>query len=361
MAQIKKEVQQKIPQTRENAAEEGVSDEEFYSVIRTVSPGTGLRAALEGIMSSGNGALIVVENEFVDPILDGGFRVNARFTPQKLIELSKMDGAITLSKDLKRINMVNVLLTPDSRIRTSQTGTRHKAGERTARQISGLVIAVSERKKEITLFYKSKIYRLNHTSEIIRKANEYLQVLERQRELFDAYLENLNRLELRNYINLNHAIKTIQKGKVIQKISKDLKKYLIELGSEGKLLETRLKEILINVEDETNLIIKDYANVDHKKSIKILDDLSYEQLLEKEKILTALDHESLRKIVPIGGWRILSKIGLGDPEINRIVSGIGFEKIIATDVKENTINEEVISKDKFISLKVELEKLKLGL
>ncbi len=355
----KKEIQKTIIE-EDQQQNEKVSEEEFYSVLKLVSPGTGLRAALEGIIHSGKGALIAIENDFLPPLLDGGFKINSRFTPQKVIELSKMDGGIVLSKDLKRIILANVLLTPDSRIKTSQTGTRHKASERTAIQISGLVLAVSERRKEITIFYKNKIYRLRDSSEITRKANEYLQILEKQRELFDSYLENLNRLELRNYVNLNNAIKTIQKGKVIQKISKELNKYLIELGIEGKLLETRMREILYNVRDETNLIIKDYSNLDYKKSIKMLDELSYEQLLEKDSILTALNYDSLGKIVKIAGWRILSKTGLSDPEVSNIISEIGFEKIISTEI-ENPLDEAIISRDKFSSIKVELEKLKLGI
>jgi diadenylate cyclase len=352
----KKEVQQKI---LENHVDEAVSDEELSLVLKLVAPGTSLRAALRGIISAGKGVLIVIENNFLPPLLDGGFKVNCKFTSQRLMELSKMDGAIILSKDLKKINLVNVLLTPDSKIRTSQTGSRHKAGERTAKQISGLVIAVSERRKEITIFYKTRVYRLNDTSEITRKANEYLQILEKQRELFDMYLENLNRLELRNYINLSHAVKTIQKGKVIQKISQDLKKYLIELGNEGKLFENRLSEILLDIEDETNLIIKDYADVDYKKSIKILDNLSYEELLEKEKILNALNQGSIREIVSIAGWRLLSKVGFTNQEIYKVVKGIGFDKIISTNIEES-VNEEIIPRNKFMALKTELEKLKLG-
>jgi diadenylate cyclase len=354
---MKGEVQQKII---ENPEKKKVSEEEFYSMLKIVSPGTGLRAALEGIINAGKGALIAVENEFLEPLTDGGFRVNSKFTPQKIIELSKMDGAIIVSRDFKRIIAANVLLTPDSRIKTTQTGTRHKAGERTAKQISGLVIAVSERRKEIMIFYKEVTYRLRSTAEILRKANEYLQVLEKQRELFDIYLESLNKYELKNYVNLNQAIRTIQKGKVIQKISQDLRRYLIELGNEGKLFETRLKEILYDVIEETNLIIRDYSAIDYKESTSFLDSLSYEELLDKERILKALNHESIRKIVPAAGWRMLSKTSLTEDEIAKVVNGIGFDKIITSGIEESP-NEGIISKDKFSSMKVELERIKLGI
>jgi len=354
---MKKEVQQTI---LKSSGDNKISEEEFYLVLKLVSPGTGLRTALDGIINSGKGALIAIENDFLGPLIDGGFKVNSKFTHQRLVELSKMDGAIILSRDLKRINLANVLLTPDNKIKTFQTGTRHKAGERTAKQISGLVIAVSERKKEITIFYKNKTYKLKDTSEILRKVNEYFQILEKQRELFDSYLENLNRLELKNYVSLNQVVKVIQKGKAIQKISKELVKYLVELGNESKLLEIRLKEILYNVVEETNLLIRDYSNIDYRESINLLDNLSYEELLDREGILKALNHESLREIISVRGGRMLQKMGLNEQEISQVIDDIGFGKIISTNL-ENSPDENIISKEKFTSLKVELERIKLGI
>ena len=221
-----------------------VSEEEFFSVLKLISPGTSFRAALDGTLKTGKGALIVIENDQILPLIDGGFRVNCRFTPQRLIELTKMDGAILLSKDLKRISHANVLLTPDSKIKTAETGTRHKAGERTAKQTGTLVIAISERKNEINIFYKNLKYNVKNTNEVLRKANDHIQILEKQRDLFDKHVEKLTKLEIRNHPSLGQALNVIQKGRIIQKIAADMKKYVIEAGAEGTLLKTRLKEII---------------------------------------------------------------------------------------------------------------------
>jgi len=348
----KKEIQQKIIEKKE--LNNKVPDEEFYSILRLVSPGTSLRTALDGIVHSGKGALIVAENDELIPIIDGGFRVNAKFSPQRIVELSKMDGAIVLSKDMKRINVVNVQLSPSIKIKTSETGTRHKAAERTAKQIGSLVIAVSERKKEITIFYKNRKHVLKSTSDILRKSSENIQILERQKELFENYLERLNKIEIRSYVSLHQAIKTIQKGKVIQKISEELKKTIIEIGNEGVLLKTRLKEILMDVEKETNLIIKDYANIDSKRSILILDELSYEELLDKEKVFNALDCIGKPAPPELKGWRILSKTSLTEAEIAKLIREVGkLEEILKCDFK-NYLGEE-----KAIILKTEIDRLKL--
>lgn len=349
----KKEIQQRIIEKKE--FNNKVPDEEFYSVLRLVSPGASLRTALEGIVKAGKGALIAVENDELVPIIDGGFKVNAKFSPQRLVELSKMDGAIILSRDMKRIILVNVQLSPSIRIKTSETGTRHKSAERTAKQIGGLVIAVSERKKEITLFYKNRKHVLKNTSEILRKSSENIQILERQKELFENYLERLNKLEIRNYISLHHAIKTIQKGKVIQKISEELKKTIIEIGNEGILLKTRLKEILMDVEKETNLIVKDYANIDYKRSIIILDALSYEELLDKEKVFNALDCIGKPAPPELKGWRILSKTSLTEAEIAKLIREVGkLEEILKCDLKVHLEEDKVgIVQLEFDRLRVE--------
>src|SRR6056297_4145777 len=109
-----KEIQKHID---EGHKEKFVTEDEFFSVLRTVAPGTNFRTALNGALRIGKGALIVVENKNVSSLFEGGFRINATFTPQKLMELSKMDGAIIISGDLKRIVYANVLLTPDSKIK----------------------------------------------------------------------------------------------------------------------------------------------------------------------------------------------------------------------------------------------------
>ncbi len=334
-----------------------VTEEEFANVLKMVAPGTQLRAALDGALKAGKGALIVLENEHVLPVLDGGFKINCRFTQQRLVELCKMDGAIVLSKDAKKINYANVLLTPDSKIKTMETGTRHKAAERTAKQTQSFVIAISERKHEISLFYKGIKYHLKNTDEVLRKSNEHLQMLEKQRELFDKYMERLNRLELRNYPNVQQACQVIQKGRMIQKISSDVRKSIIELGSEGTLLKSRLKEIFQGVDKETNLVLKDYTRLDVKKSRTLLESLSYDEILDQDNILRVLAYESQPEAMPIKGWRILSKTGLSDEEINNITRSFGtLGKILHSNMKEYM---SVLGEQQGFVAKEEIDKLKL--
>src|SRR3989344_729134 len=318
----KKEIQVKISKEKNHLTEKA-TEEEFYSILKTVSPGTNLRTGIDGALKAGKGALIVVENEQTSALYDGGFRVNCRFTPQRLVELCKMDGATVLSKNLKRINYANVYLTPKSSMKTNETGARHKAAERTAKQTGTLVIAISERKNEITLFYKNLKHPLKSTEEILRKVNEQIQILEKQRDLFDKNLESLDKLELTNYPGLVKAVNTVKKGYIIQKIAHELRRYIIELGIEATLIKTRLKEIISGVEKETNLIIKDYTNLDVKKTKVLLESLSYEEILDSENILSALAYEKPIMKEPIKGWRLLSKTTLSDADIALLIKETG--------------------------------------
>lgn len=353
----KKEVQGTIVPIQTNGSAK-VTEEEFFLILKMVAPGTNLRASLDGVLKIGKGALIAVENNTLTSMLDGGFRVNCRFTPQRLMELTKMDGAITLSKDLKRISQANVMLTPDSKIKSSETGTRHKAAERTAKQTGGLVIAISERKNEINLFYKNLKYNLKNTSDVLRRANEHIQLLEKQRELFDVHIDKLNALELRNHPNLSQALTVIQKGKLIQKISDDLKRYVIELGSEGILMKTRLKELIVGVEKETNLVIKDYTKLDTKKSRVLLDSLSYDEILDSNNILSALAFENNTKLVPIKGWRILSKTSLLDADVAKIIKQAGsLGKAVHSNPSEYS---SLLGEDKIVMFKQEIDRIKLN-
>jgi len=322
MGEVQKNIVEKI--SSKDFPKEIVSEQEFFNILKFVSPGTNFRSALNGALQSKRGALIVVENENTTGILDGGFRIGARFTPQRLIELTKMDGAIVLSKDLKKINYANVLLVPDSKFKTIETGTRHKAAERTAKQAKTLVIAISEKKEQITLYYKNMRYPLINTGELLRKANEHIQLLEKQRKLFDSFIEKLNHSEIKNYFDLKIAINAVQKGKLIQKVVKELEKYSIELGGESTLIKISLKEIWMGVERETDLVIKDYSLVGLKRSREFLDELNYHEILSEETIARALGYENANFLAgSIKGWRILSKTLLSEEDLEKIINYLG--------------------------------------
>lgn len=79
-------------------------DDSMLDALKMVAPGTSLREGLDGVLRAKTGGLIVIgDSEEIMRLVEGGFNLNAEYAPPKLYELAKMDGAIVLSKDAKRI------------------------------------------------------------------------------------------------------------------------------------------------------------------------------------------------------------------------------------------------------------------
>lgn len=296
--------------------------QEFLELLKLVAPGTQLRTAIDSILRARTGALIVLgENKDVQSIIEGGFRINCKFTPQRLAELSKMDGAVILSKDLSRIVYANTQLIPDPMIPTKETGTRHKAAERTSKQINRPVIAISQKKRTVSFYYGSIKYVLRVAHELLSRAAENIQIIEKQRTILDDLITNLNVLEFTNLVSLNDISAVIQRVELIMKLASAIKRYIIELGVEGNLVKMQLRELIKDIEKQEVLILQDYVK-DSQKTKKALSILTFEDLLETSNIIKILleniphsDEQSTEHLIP-KGYRILNKTSLGDKNID---------------------------------------------
>ena len=157
-------------------AEKTKNDEELINILKIIAPGTLFREGLDNILKAKTGALIIIgDTKEVLDLVDGGFRIDEEYTPARLYELAKMDGAIVLSKDLKRILLANTQIIPSPKILTQETGTRHRTAERTAKQTGELVVSISQRRNIITVFKGDFRYTIEDSSKIVTKANQALQ------------------------------------------------------------------------------------------------------------------------------------------------------------------------------------------
>jgi len=287
-------------------------------ILKRLSSGTELREALNDIVNGGMGALIVIHNSKIPDIFQGGFRVDCKFTAKRLAELAKMDGAIILSDDFRKILYANTLLIPDSSLSTSETGTRHQAAERTAKQINGLVIAVSERKREISIYYRSSKYVLQHTEDLLRRATETLQILEKQRDVFNELLTNLNVLEITDLVSVADVCKILQRIEMIRKMANIINEYIVELGREGVIVRMRMREVIQGVEKEQKFIIKDYSP-GSEKAMHSLERLNFEELLDTENIARIIFGKFLDSAVVPSGYRLLSKTELDNSDMENLI------------------------------------------
>ncbi|MCD6232725.1 DNA integrity scanning diadenylate cyclase DisA [Candidatus Aerophobetes bacterium] len=336
----------------------------LLQLLKLTSPGTPLREALEMILQANTGGLIVVgDTEKVIDAIDGGFKVNCYLTPPALAELAKMDGAIILSRDIKKILYANTQLVPDYLIPTNERGTRHRAAERMAKQTGALVIAISQSRGIVSLYQGEIKYVLKTTSELVSKATQALQTLERYRLVFNEILDELGILEFQDEVKLFNVINVIQKGEMLKRIKGEIERYIVELGREGRLIEMQLKETVGNILNEYREIIRDYTRRDWRRVVEELEKVSMEQLLEPTNIMCIMGFgegaENLDISVSPRGYRVLYKIPrLSSTVIENVVKALGdLPNIMNTSTIELTeINE--VGEKRASSIKQELERLK---
>ena len=321
------------------------TNNEIIEVLKTIAPGTPIREGLENILKAKTGGLIVIgDGKEVMDIADGGFRIDVDYTPARLYELAKMDGAIIISSDLKRILFANTQLIPDSSIQTVETGTRHRTAERTAKQTGDLVISISQRRNIITVFKGNDRYILEDTEVVLNKANQAIQTLEKYKKVFDNKLNILNEYEFNDIVTLQNVLVAIQRAEMVMRIVEEIQRQIYELGNDGRLVNMQLEELVGGLEKEELLIIKDYIVPGKKKRtpegvIQSLEELPYEDLSKESVIAKLLGYETFDNYDEIGvytkGYRILSKVPRMPSNIveNLIDSFKSFQHILAADIE----------------------------
>ena len=318
--------------------------EGIEEVLRLIAPGTPIRNGLENILNAKTGALIAVaDSDQVMNLVDGGFKLDVDFSPAKLYELAKMDGAIILSSDFKKILYANTQLIPSPDIFTNETGTRHRTADRTAKQTGALVISISQRRGIITLFRGNDRYVLKDSAEVISKANQALQIVEKYKKVFDSKINMLNEYEFNDIVTLENVLTAIQRAEMVVRIADEVVKAIDELGEEGRLLEMQLDETVGDLEKEELLLIKDYIAPGKKRTAdKIVEELKkivYEDLIKSSKIADLLGYEDFDNYDEVAvyprGYRILSKIPRMPNTIveNLVKSFKSFQHILIADIQ----------------------------
>lgn len=324
-------------------AEKTKNDEELINILKIIAPGTLFREGLDNILKAKTGALIIIgDTKEVLDLVDGGFRIDEEYTPARLYELAKMDGAIILSKDLKRILLANTQIIPSPKILTQETGTRHRTAERTAKQTGELVVSISQRRNIITVFKGDFRYTIEDSSKIVTKANQALQTLENYKRVFDTKLRVLNEYEFNDIVTLDNVITCIQRAEMVNRVAEQVKRSIYELGADGVLVKMQLEELIEDLPQEELLIIKDYIAPSRRLlPEKILQNIrlcSQNELIQSEIIARFLGYEQFDNYEEVAvyprGYRILNKI----PRMpNSIVTNLvktfkSFQHILLADV-----------------------------
>lgn len=320
----------------------GVSDQDRRTVLALLAPGSELREGIERIIRSGRGALMVIGwTPAVEPLVSGGFVIDIAATSQRIAELAKMDGALVLDAAATRVLRANVHLVPDPSIGTSETGTRHRSAERTARQTGQAIIAVSESMGVVTVYHGDTKRTLEEVSALLFRANQALSTLERYRFRLDEVSSTLSAREIEDAVTVRDVVLTLQRAEMMRRIAAEVADHVIELGTEGRLIQLQLDELVASVADERELVVRDYLGDRRRKLSRVLGDvssLSTDDLLDAEQVaeILAYDPHELERSVTPRGYRLLSRIPrLPSSVVNRLVEAFGnLPRVLEATISE---------------------------
>jgi diadenylate cyclase len=292
--------------------------------LRLVAPGTQLREGLDRILQARMGALIVVgDGPDVLSVCSGGFLLDAEFTPQRLSELAKMDGAIILASDTSRVARANVHLVPDPNVPTSETGTRHRTAERVGRQLDVPVITVSEDMSLVAIHRRGEKHTLEPIPRVLARADQALQILGRYKARLDAVSGSLSALEVEDLVTVRDVATVLQRAEMVRRIAEEIEGYVIELGADGRLVMLQLEELVGGVEEDRRLVAKDYfhASDDFELAtvMHLLAQLDDEDLLDLNHVASVLHLDpdvGIDGALQPRGFRLLHKI----PRLPELVS-----------------------------------------
>jgi diadenylate cyclase len=316
----------------------------MLDALAAVAPGKPLREGLDRILQAGMGALVVVgDGPEVLNICSGGFLLDAAFSPQRLSELAKMDGAIILAADSSRIARANVHLVPNPNVTTSETGTRHRTAERVARSIPVPVISVSEDQQVIAVYVNDEKHPLEAIPRPLNRANQALSTLERYKNRLDTVAGSLSALEIEDLVTLRDVVTVLQRTEMVRRIAEEVDGYIVELGVDGRLVRLQLEELMGGVEDDRRLVIRDYFHEEGDwhlpEAMVFLSELTTEDLLDLKTVSSMLrlpGAADLDLSLSPRGYRLLAKIPrLPESIIERIVERFGnLQKVLRASIDD---------------------------
>jgi diadenylate cyclase len=324
------------------------TEDRLRTTLAAVAPGTALRDGLERILRGNTGGLIVLGHDrAVEALCTGGFTLDVEFSATRLRELSKMDGAVVVTSDLSRIVRASVQLVPDPNIPTEETGTRHRTAERVAKQTGNPVISVSQSMRIIALYVDGRRYVLDDSAAILSRANQALATLERYKLRLDEVAGTLSALEIEDLVTVRDAMVVLQRLEMVRRIAAEIEGYVVELGTDGRLLILQLDELMAGVEGERELVVRDYLvtgsgrrqrTVEH--ALSELDVLTGSDLLDLQVISKAVGYaastEALEGAVSPRGYRLLAKVPrLPRLVVDRLVEHFGgLQKLLAAGIDD---------------------------
>src|SRR5437763_5458781 len=193
---------------------------------------------------------------------------------------------------------------------------------------------------------------------VLAKANQALATLDKYRTRLDQVSTRLTALEFEGGVTLHDVLTVLQRAELVTRMAVEIERYIVELGTEGRLIEMQLDETMVGVSADKAALVHDYLIEDTDEAFALAIDqlvrLPHQDLLDFGRLAELVGHDrklnTLDYPVSPRGFRILGRIPrLPKLVVQRIVDEFGGleELLAATDGELETVDGvgEIRAKD----------------
>jgi diadenylate cyclase len=219
-----------------------------------------------------------------------------------------------------------------------------------ARQAQCVVVAVSERRASVTLYVRDIRHVMDSIPTLLNKASQAIQTLEKYLSVLSQAMQDLSIREFQDMVTIFDVCKTVQRAEMVVRIAQEVEPHILELGTEGRLIELQLKELIQPIE-EAELVIKDYyrerSGVTYEQVRDRIREIPQGELLNLSNISQALGYgpqlRSVDTYLSPRGYRLLTQTHRLTPAlIDNLVQRFGSFQQIMRATKDELVEVDGI-------------------
>jgi diadenylate cyclase len=234
-------------------------DDLLRSTLAAVAPGTALRDGLERILRGNTGALIVLGHDKVVEGLSPAASSSTSTSPRSGCASCPRWTAPSCSPATSRRSCAPACSwsRPDDRHR----GDRHPAPHRGA---GGQADRLPRRVGQPVDAHHRAVraghpLRLDDSASILSRANQALATSSATSCAWTRWPARC-RAEIEDLVTVRDAMAVSQRLEMVRRIATEIEGYVVELGTDGRLLSLQLEELMAGVEGERELVVRDYLS-----------------------------------------------------------------------------------------------------
>ena len=184
-----------------------------------------------------------------------------------MFEQMREDIQVVFARDPAAKTKVEVLLNyPGLHAIWIQRGITHRLYQKKHYVLARFISQVARFFTQVEIHPGAKLGRrlfIDHGAGIVIGEDVYkrqVQTLDKYKTVLDKALNSLSVLEYDGMVSITDVAKVLQRAEMFSRVEEELSKYISELGTEGRLIQMQVEELIANVARDEERTIMDYEN-----------------------------------------------------------------------------------------------------